>query len=126
MELISILVLFLTVSNLSLYLFWLILGSGIFSSFIAILFSIIFISIYHRKFPFQVKIKSLIKLNSIPSLTLIIFNLILIAFVLSPYIKLTNINNFVSVGYSSVTDLFKHSYVVTALKIFGLPLKQNY
>jgi len=126
MELISAVSLLLAISNLLLYIFWLILGSNIFVSFLAICLALIFITIYYRKFPFQIKNKPLIKLGSIPSLLLIIFNLILIGFVLSPYIKLTNVNNFISVGYSSVTDLFKHSYVVTSLKTFGLPLQHPY
>lgn len=126
MELVSTFVLFLTVTNLSIYVFWLTLGSNLFSSLLAVFVSLFYIAIYLRKFSFQFKTGIFIKLNSIPPLILIIFNIALIAFVLSPYIKLINIDNFVSVGYSSVTDLFKHSYVVTSLKSTGLPLQHPY
>lgn len=126
MELVSTFVLFITVINFSLYVSWSAFGSNYFSSLLAVFVSLFYIAIYQRKFSFQFKSRLPVKLNLFPPLILIIFNLILIGFVLSPFIKQINIDNFISIGYSSVTDLFKHSYVVTSLKTFGIPLQHPY
>ncbi|MDD2224692.1 MAG: hypothetical protein PHP97_00820 [Candidatus Shapirobacteria bacterium] len=125
MHLITILVLLPVILNLSLYLSWSVFGLNFFSSLTAFIITLFIIIFYFQKNFTQLK-NNLIKKNYILPLLLIIGNIILVAAVLSPYIQLIKVDNFVSLATSSVTDLYKHSYVVTSLKTFGLPLHHPY
>jgi len=125
MHLITILVLLPVILNLSLYLSWSVFGLNIFSSLIAIITTFFIVTFYFQKNLSHSK-NNLIKKKYILPILLIVGNIILIAAVLYPYLQLIKVDNFVSLATSSVTDLYKHSYVVTSLKTFGLPLHHPY
>lgn len=103
--------------NLILHVFWGLLGVGKFSSVLAV---IVFLYWAINYKPYLGKHKKTDKRLLLPIL-LIIGNIGLIAVVLYPYIGTIKIDNFTSLTLSSVTDMFKHSYLVTSIKTFGIP-----
>lgn len=108
--------------NLILYGYWRLLGINLFTTIAVILTVII---LFKKLIKDEEKDSNRDIFRWIETV-IIGINVMMIAVVLYPYVAKISVNNFVSLGLSSVTDMYKHSYVITAIKEFGLPPKHPY
>lgn len=100
------------------FLIWVI---GISSGILIILFII-----YHEFKLFLSEARELFSFKNLPFIALILFFVFTKAFVLSPLVFTKTVDSFKHIQITDVGDYYKHNFVVTSLKLDGIPPENPY
>lgn len=117
----------ISLTAIILYLFLSLFGNDFRIWLLALTFSSI-ILLFHLKNNFQIifNIRKLISFKNLSLIFLILFFVFCKAFVISPFVLTKTTDSFRHIQITDVGDYYKHSFVVTMLKLDGIPPSHPY